>query len=458
MSKNSTSNQSTTKSRPSRWHWAWERVLPSLPSEPGIYFFLSAKKEVLYIGKSGNLRRRLRSYRGQNGHDPKTKLLLSQAKLLKWTIVESDLDAIISEAELIRTHQPKFNLRLKDDKTPLYILLTKEEFPRVLMLRKTQLPDYPGRFRIFGPYTSAYQTRIVIRLVRRIFPFCNATPRQKQHHIACFYSHINRCPGACTGRISPQEYARNINGLKQFLMGRRKSLAKSLKGEMQSAAKELNFERARTIRDQLMMLEHVTQAPVAITWLDGVGAADSDHFQSRMNLWKTLAPFIEKISARFPQKPFARIEAYDISNLGGKQSAGSMVVFTQGKPDISQYRRFRIRQISQGNDPKMMEETIQRRIAHREWQIPDLIVVDGGTEQVKAARQALASKGLQHSIPVIGIAKRFEELVIFKQIFHFIRLPKDSASLLLIMHIRDEAHRFAKRYHTLLREKTLINN
>ena len=384
--------------------------------------------------------------------------MLSQSKRLKWTTVESNLDAIISEAELIRTHQPKFNLRLKDDKTPLYILLTKEEFPRVLMVRKTQLPEYSGKYRIFGPYTSSYQTRIVLRLVRRIFPFCNATLRQKQHKIACFYSHINLCPGACTGRVSSQEYARNINGLRQFLMGKRKSLAKSLKGEMQTAAKELNFERARTIRDQLVMLEHVIQAPIAATWLDAERVADADHLQSRITLWKTLSPFIEKKSAHVPQKPFERIEAYDISNLSGKQSTGSMVVFTQGKPDISQYRRFRIRQISQCNDPQMMEETIQRRIAHREWRIPDLIVVDGGTQQLKAARQALASKGLQHSIPVIGIAKRFEELVIYKQIVHFIRLPKDSASLLLIMHIRDEAHRFAKRYHTLLRDKSLINN
>ena len=405
------------------------------------------------MGKARNLRNRISSYRRKSDPNRKTRLLLSQAMRLKWTREKSDLEAVLTEAEMIRAHQPKFNIRLKDGKTPLYILIANEEFPRVFTARKTQLPTLSGRRTTFGPYPSAFQAKKVLKLARKAFPFCNASPVQKKRKKACFYAHLNLCPGACTGKVTKKEYAQNINNLRLFLTGKRRKIVKEIEKEMKEAAKDLRFEKAGELKDQLDAILMITQSPSVATWEETAELTDNKQEKARVLLWKTLAPLIARTNSQLPKNPFARIEAYDISNLSGKQATGAMIVFTNGQPDPAQYRRFRIRFTSEPDDPSMLYETLIRRIKHRKWRLPELIVVDGGKAQVKAVKQALATAGLHHRIPVVGIAKRFEHIILKKQVYHVLKLPTTSPALKLIMHLRDEAHRFAKGYHTLLRQK-----
>lgn len=371
-----------------------------------------------------------------------------------WTLEESDLDAILTEAELIRIHQPKFNIQLKDDKSPLYIFITNEKFPRVLTLRKTQLPDNPGKKTVFGPYPSSYQTKKVLRIARKAFPFCNTRKNKKQKK-ACFYSHLSLCPGACTGQVTRSQYAQNINNLKLFLSGKKKSVIKKIESQMKKQAQQLKFEKAAKLREQLKTIQTFSQVPASINWLDTSQSHKLQNVKSRLLLYKTISPFIIKKDKYPPENPFSRIESYDISNLQGKHATGSMIVFINGLPLPSQYRRFRIRWIDEPNDTVMLSEVVYRRFKHRNWPNPELIIVDGGKAQVRAVKRSLASYGLHHKIPVIGIAKQSENLIFHKNVFHVLKLSKRSPALKLVMHLRDEAHRFAKNYHILLRQKSL---
>lgn len=382
--------------------------------------------------------------------------MLSQACKLKWTTEQSDFDAILSEAEMIRAFQPKFNFRLKDDRSPLYIVFTKETFPRVLTARKSDLGSYKSIKKVFGPYISTYQTRKVLNLLRRAFPFCNASKFQKKRKKACFYRHLGLCPGVCTEEISEKDYSKIIDNLQLFLKGEKPKILKDLEKKMKQAADNLQFEKAQEIKNQIQAIHNLSKTPSPISWEESLELTDSQLHRDRLILYKTLAPIFAASKIRPPKNPFRRIEAFDVSNISGKFATGSMVVFTQGKPNPSEYKRFRIRLSSEEpNDPYMLAEIISRRIKHREWKLPELIVVDGGKTQVKAAKKALASFGLHHRIPVIGIAKRFENLIIHKNVFHVLNLPKSSPALKLIMRTRDEAHRFAKGYHRVLRQKEL---
>lgn len=221
---------------------------------------------------------------------------------------------------------------------------------------------------------------------------------------------------------------------------------------MQTFARKLEFEKAASARDQLQALQQIL---LYSPGKPGDDIEDDRQQEARAGLWKTLVPFLEVGRTFPPAQPFRRIEAYDISNLQGEMATGSMVVFIDGTPDPNEYRRFRIRGSQTPDDPEMLAQTLIRRLRHREWTYPDLIVVDGGKAQVRSAKQALATFGLQHRIPVVGIAKRLEELIVHKHIYHTLQLPKRTPALQLIMHLRDEAHRYALAYHHLLREKSL---
>lgn len=354
------------------------------------------------------------------------------------------------EAELIRIHKPKYNIRLKDDRSPLYIHFTKEQFPRVLIIRKTDIgPNKKGT--LFGPFLSGYQTRLVLKRARKAFPFCN----QKKTTAAkpCFYLHLGLCPGACTGSITVEHYKSILNNLKLFLKGKRKSLENKLVSQMKQSAKNLDFETAAEVRDTLTALQTIT----AKTTIWQNARQVSNPKQSLKDLWNILSPYFAKTDSKLPKRPYNRIEAYDISNLKGQHATASMVVFTEGKPDKSNYRKFKIRSIPTPDDAKMIKEAITRRLRHREWKFPDLILVDGGKGQVKAAKQALSSVGMHHRINLLGLAKRYEQIIIYKHDFHTIKLKKSSDALQLLMHLRDEAHRFAKIYHKQLRNRVFLS-
>ena len=411
---------------------------------------------MLYVGKAGNLNKRIRSYKHKRNLEPRIQLMLKLAKRLKWIRCESDFEAILSEAELIRSYQPRFNVRLKDDKSPIYISITDEIFPRVLMIRKPEGRESGKKRTIFGPYPSAQQTRQVLQVIRHAFPFCNAKPSQKKQGKACFYFHLALCPGACVGKISEEAYARMIDNLRRFLLGKKQTVIRDLKRMMKQAVNTLDFEKAADLRDQMQAIEDVVNRRTSANGSDAVGYAPHRK-DPRQELWSTLAPFYAKTNQIVPENPFRRVEAYDISNLSGKNATGAMVVFTDVIPDKTNYRMFKIRFSDRPDDLTMLSEVLFRRLRHREWPLPDLILIDGGKGQVKAAKQALAGYGLHHRIPIVGLAKRFEQLVIYKQRFYVLSIPKHSPVILFLMHVRDEAHRFARNYHRVLRERAFEN-
>ena len=359
--------------------------------------------------------------------------------------LRSELQALLLEAQLIKTYTPKYNIRLKDDRSPLYIVITAEPFPRVLTVRKRLLRNskFPVK-NYYGPFPSGFKAKEVLKTLRKIFPFCNSTPRQKAAHHPCFYSHIGLCSGACTGRVSRREYATLIRRLTAFLSGKEILVIKSLKRTMRQRSQNQDYEAAAQIRDRL---EFIAQLKTK-----RLGAIEKDEItqnllpQSQVHSLQTLL--------KLKQAP-QRIEAFDISNIQGKHGTGSMVVFVGGEPETNQYRHFKIRNLTTPNDVAMMNEVIKRRARHQEWGIPHLIIVDGGKAQVNAAKQALKSisKSPWPKIPVIGIAKKEELVIVGNQ---RLRLARSSPGLKLIQKARDEAHRFARALYHKIHQKNLL--
>jgi excinuclease UvrABC nuclease subunit len=240
-------------------------------------------------------------------------------------------------------------------------------------------------------------------------------------------------------------------------MGKKNKVTKKIEKKMKLASKNLEFEKALELKQQLEAINIITHPASQVSWEEPFKVSDDERIKARIQLYKTLSPLFATRNDKTPIQPFERIEAYDVSNIFGKHATGAMVVFTNGDPDPDQYRRFRIRWSNKAGDTTMIYEILSRRAKHLEWKLPNLIIIDGGKGQVKAAKKALATRGLHNKIPVVGLAKSFDYLVIHKNIFHVIRFPKNSPALKLIIHIRDEAHRFAKGYHKVLRKKALIS-
>ncbi len=413
--------------------------------------FEAKDKQIIYIGKAKNLKNRLNSYLLKTNQVGKTKQLINSAKTIRWVEVDSELQAIILEAQLIKTFQPKFNLRLRDDKSPLYIIITNEKFPRVLTSRKPSATSYeftPSEVAelqatsYFGPFSSATQTKSILKFARRAFPFCNATLTQKKRQQACFYSHIGLCGGACIGNVTTRSYRAMIRRLAQFLSGNQDQLISALTKKMHSAAKKQQYEGANEIKNQLQAIIHLAQTQADSHFTDEVISKTKQN-QALQELQQAL---------HLPSSP-RRIECYDIANLQGQFATGAMVVAKNGELDTSEYRHFKIRTLNTPHDPGMIAETIRRRLSHPEWEIPDLILVDGGITQVNAALSVTNHYPLvTNHCKVIGLAKRQETIVTLKG---EINLPRHSPSLQLLQCLRDEAHRFSRKLHHHLHLKTI---
>lgn len=411
--------------------------MSNYPKEPGVYWFLDKNNKTLYVGKAKNLKNRITSYKHISGKSLKTKEMLKKAKTIKHQTTESELEALILEAELIKTYQPYYNSQLKDDKSPLYINITKDKYPKVRVKRSGQ----------FGPYPSGYKAKQVLKFLRRIFPFCNASNSDQAKNKACFYSHLNLCPGACTNKISPEEYQENIKNIKLFLKNKKRSILKNLYKEIKVLSEKKDFEKALKLRNQLLVLESLSQSPLNPD-LDLPLLEDDIQNQKLLNLLRILRKHLS-LPSRYPLN---HIEAYDISNLEGKHATASMVVFKDAKPSKSDYRIFKIKSLKTPNDPQMLHEALLRRSKHLEWGIPNLIVIDGGTTQLKAS-----IKAIPWNIPIVSIAKNPDRLILNPSTTNFTKVtlnPKNSATKLL-QHLRDESHRFAKNYHKKLRQKHL---
>lgn len=390
----------------------------SLPETPGVYVMKDAAGRILYVGKAGNLRRRVSSY-FERPHDVRIQTLVARIATIDHEDTDTAIEALILEAELIRKFSPPFNVREKDDKSFLYIEITKEKFPRVLLVRGRDIMRKSERQ--FGPFTSASSAREALKILRKIFPWSTHDPdRIGTFKRPCFDYEIGLCPGTCIGAISRTDYLKNISHLKLFLEGKKAWVVKNLEKEMAAASKKLEFEKAAKLRRQIFALKHIE---------DTAFISDSE----------IVMPKAGDLAAR----PF-RIEGYDISNISGTSAVGSMVVFENGKPNKDEYRKFKIRTVFGSNDVGMLTEVLTRRFRHAGWRLPDLILIDGGLPQTNAAYRAMRAAGVK--IPLVGLAKGPER----KRNDIVGAVPKN-VSLKTLIQVRDEAHRFAISYHKALR-------
>ncbi len=425
---------------------------------PGIYKFFDSEHRLLYVGKAIDLSRRVKQYFTQGETlDTKISQLVRHIASIETIATASEFDALILEAQLIRTLQPKYNSLAKDDKSPLYITIEKQTpMPIVQCVRKTSIDR--RKYEIFGPFQSGRTARNILYTLRRIVPYCT---QKKRSGKPCFYSHIGLCD-PCPSVISKIEnsdeqkrammrYRKHVRQLRFILGGNIRKVSEQLKQEMSELAKRELFEKAALIRNQMKHLHALLTKQY-----DPELYLSRDHMLEHVNeveltqLESILKPYIQGI------QPLARIECFDISSLSGLQGTGSMVVLTKGQIDRSQYRRFKIRLTQKLNDTAMMREVISRRFKHGEWTYPALLIVDGGKSQVHAAKKTLFEMHI--SIPIIGLAKRFEIIHVLSDpgSIHEIQLPLDSPALLLVERIRDEAHRFAHTYQLFLRSHESI--
>lgn len=433
-----------------------KEILAALPHAPGVYIFKDRRNSVIYVGKAIDLFRRVHQYFSRDDAiGEKTKLLVSQIYSITTIPTANEFDALLLEAKLIHDRQPHFNVIAKDDKSPIYIVLTvEEELPHVLLLRKTSVPGLTKKGPVvFGPFQSTGVAKSLLRTIRQIVPYCTQKQRNGR---ACFYTHLGLCC-PCPSRIVKMPdadriqfihiYRRNIFRIKAILTGKERRVRKQMESDMQTLAKQNKFEEANSLKHQIQSLLGLeTSRFDPSLYLSKATLVDDTHKEELKALRSVLLPYI-------PALPLlARIECIDISNTGGKESTGSLVVLTNGIIDSSQYRKFRIKRSDAPNDTAMIGEVISRRIKHKEWPRPDLIVVDGGKGQVHAA----AAELLQNNqvIPVVGLAKRFEEIIVpLNDTYKTLVLPLASPAMHILQRIRDEAHRFARSYHLFLRSQ-----
>ncbi|NMB69682.1 GIY-YIG nuclease family protein [candidate division WWE3 bacterium] len=440
----------------------------ALPLEPGVYLFKDIKGTVIYVGKAKQLKNRVSSY-FQSGILPGTKTyaLVSRIADMEHIQVESELEALILESDLIKKYRPHYNIIQKDDRTYLYIVIRPVHITTsggeatiwsVFTARET---DLKARDVIYGPYPDGGTAKEILRKLRPIFQFkdCSETKfsRFKKMGRPCLYGHLNLCTAPCIYN-EPKDiaiYTKNIKNLKAVLSGKSKNLLNQFKKGMDKASKAQRYEDAIYYRDMMEKYKYVSSK-----------FRSSEKYILNPYLIDDLAEkALKNITLMIPilKSVPKRIECYDISNVSGKEAVGSMVVAVDGKVNKREYKRFKIKRKDSPNDFFMMQEVLERRLLHSipdtkkvPWPVPDLLVIDGGKGQVSAVLKVV--KNLNLDIPVVGLAKRFESLVYKTQESYVIAsFPKDTEGMKLIIRLRDEAHRFAQAYHHMLRAKKFID-
>ncbi len=404
-----------------------------LPDTPGVYLMKDGQGTIIYVGKATSLKRRVRQHfeRPHSGFiEEMTRLVHTIDYIQKPTALE----ALILEANLIKHYWPKYNIRDKDNRSFLYLVFTKEDFPKPLLVRGTDLGDDSAKKykTVFGPYTSPRSLRAALDLMRKVFPWSTCTPGQKR---PCFYVHLKQCPGVCIQSIEKKAYQKIIRDMMKFFEGKKDDLLKQYTREMKTAAKEKRFEEAAMLRNRVFFLEHIQDIAMM---------KREDEDVDKMKMGEATVSL------------YGRIEGYDISHISGTSTVASMVVFENGAPAKAEYRKFRIRSVSGPNDVASIRETLMRRFRHPEWPRPDLLLIDGGRSQVQVAEEVVHHQGV--GIPVVGIAKGPErkrnDIVCARQNLELCRLCEQHRDLLVS--VRDEAHRFAMAYHRQTRKRQFL--
>jgi len=422
--------------------------IKSFPNSPGVYIFYDSaqggfrkaqkNKKIIYIGKATSLKDRVGSYfagfstpgvaslrHPVSFSNRPIEMMIAEVKDIEIRKTETVLEAYILEQELIKKFQPKYNVDGKDDKSFSYVLLTKEEFPRILIFRGREQKFLFPTEKIYGPYTSKKQIEIALKILRKIFPYHD---KKENSEKGCLDFQLGLCPGPYAGMISKSDYQKNIRGIRMILEGKKKNLLGKLKKEMTEYAKKEEFEKAGEVRNKIFALQHIQDIALI---------SDKPHPN----------PLLIKERGTF------RIEGYDISNISGKFNVGSMVVFDNSYgeigPNKNQYRKFKIKTIDGANDVGAMREVLSRRFQNN-WPLPNLILLDGGAGHLNMVRQVLKSYKLE--IPLLAVAKGPTRKKL--DLRSFGSVPEISE--ILIEQIRNEAHRFAVSYHRKLRGKEFL--
>jgi excinuclease ABC subunit C len=433
---------------------ALREKIAHLPKMPGVYLFKDRKGVVLYVGKAADLRSRVASYFQDsadllNTRGPEIARMADRVVDFDFLECETEVDALLTENRLIKDIQPEFNARLKDDKSFPYLeITTGDDFPGVFVTRKPRLKGS----RLYGPFTSAGGLREAVNAMQKAFKFrtceldIRADDEKRRFFRPCLLYSINQCTAPCADRISPEDYARDIERLKKFLASKRSVVMRQMQKEMDAAAAELRFEDAAGIRDRMKALQSLSMA----------GDVKEDvqpevFFVDPKAGLERLAKILELDAA--PRI----IEGIDIANLQGDESVGSLVCFIDGVAFKNGYKRFRIKTVEGQDDYAMIREVVKRRYRHAgegEELYPDVVLIDGGLGQLHAAMAAFAEMFIKPPM-VISLAKREEEIYIQARC-RPIKLARNDAALRLLQSVRDEAHRFAQHYHHILRRKRLF--
>lgn len=415
--------------------------LKDLPREPGVYFHKNRAGEVIYVGKAAILKNRVRQYfQSPDRKDAKTRALVAEIDDTDWIVVDTEMDALFLESEMIKRYMPKWNILLRDDKAVSYIRIDmKSEVPCVMMTRN---PEDDGA-EYYGPYYGKTTIMRALRVLRKIFPYYDRPYTGRK----TLNTDLGLTPGVEVGKMSAQDYKRNLRHMISYLKGNRKRLVRDIEKMMYEAAANGEYEKAAEYRNQFFGLKGL-----------GTKIIFSDKEFLDISSDKALQELQEIIGA---EKPLVRIEGYDISHQSGTNAVGSMVCFINGASDRTKYRRFKLRK-QQNNDPESMFEVLSRRMHHLEdWGRPDLIVLDGSVGQLSAVRAVCAEFG----VPVIGRdksgdhSKNARVRIVLPEgddSYRMVELAPDSHIAKLIARIDDESHRFAIQYHTLLKRKDAL--
>ncbi len=420
----------------------------TLPDEPGVYIFRNAKKQRIYIGKATSLKSRVASYFGDRlmqSRGPLLVRMLEEAVSIEWEQTDSVLEALILEANLIKKYQPLYNSKEKSNKSFNYLVITNEEYPRLLIKRerelikesvmqetkkntKEQINMYHAYKKIFGPFPYGTVLKEAMKVVRKIFPYRDTCKLNSKK--GCFNYQIGLCPGACIGIINKRNYAKTIQNISMLFQGKKMKLIEQLEKQMRNHAKKEEFEKAATVRNQIYALEHINDIAL------GEGS--------------------NSIKMKNTQR---RIEAYDIAHMSEQNRVGVMVVLEDGEPNKNQYRKFKIK-TTQPGDIAGLKELLTRRFRHKDdWELPSLIVVDGGKAQINAARKILKEIKLTKNdghrmsiIPVVGVVKdkrHNPKAIVGNKALGAIHEKE-------VLLANSEAHRFAIAYHKKIRQKEFL--
>jgi len=415
--------------------------LKTLPSLPGVYFHKNKDGEIIYVGKAAVLKNRVRQYFQNSEKDPKTRALVSEIAMTDWTVVDTEMDALFLESEMIKRYKPKWNILLRDDKTVSYVRIDmRSDIPYVTTTRTPE--DDHAEY--IGPFYAKRTILEALRTLRRVFPYYIKPYNGKK----TLETDLGLTPGIEVGKTTPKEYKKDLRKLIRYLNGERKTLLVELEKSMKEAAKAGEFEKAAVLRNQLFGLQNLRKKIVF-----------SDKEFLDISSDKALSQLQKLLRLK---KPPRRIEGYDISHQSGTDVVASMVVFINGVSDRAEYRKFKLKS-QKNDDPSSMREVIERRLKHEEWDYPDLIILDGSTAQISAVHELLRLK----RIPVIGRDKSGDHsknacvnLIVPEEnngltFKNYSLSPEDHISR-LIARVDEEAHRFAITYHRLLKRKNML--